>query len=581
MAQASCLPETDRTSRAKPGERRLALIMIGVLALPVACAIWTHPWFVTQDGSIYIYNSHVILESLKTNNPFRNYYAVRWAPLPYWGAYALLCGLLSILPDPIADHVMLTVASLGLLASILWLRRRVAGWDGMPLVVPLAIVLSINLLWLLGLYNFLLGACCYLLALGVWWSGRDHPGPKRAMLLAGLLAAGYLCHPVTSGLAGLALIILAVASPARRWRRSIAWTLTSIFPTVLLVYLNRNLASGSTISHVRWSGLTDPWSVRAWLVYIRGADITPLAHTGPDIFFSHALSSWSHLPAVTTWSLLGFMLLSLAAFMSVGVVQTPVSGTAAVRRELFARGKKLLAAPMRGWFVVSAILMVCALFGPADLGEGQGAFLRQRFLLLGLATALPLLKTRAIRAGHGNAIARLGFAALFLGCVIQLVILWGYARASSRLASDFMMAKPYTGIGQRVAVLTIEPDIDYEPRPLLHLGDLFGVQTGNIIWNNYAAALPYFPVRFRDPSNCDVFLVPGIPDFETAQITKDDLDDWEDLASDIEGKTDVLVVWGRSRELDEINSQWFGEEPVFEDGQIRVFRHIDRGAGTE
>jgi len=36
------------------------------------------------------------------------------------------------------------------------------------------------------------------------------------------------------------------------------------------------------------------------------------------------------------------------------------------------------------------------------------------------------------------------------------------------------------------------------------------------------------------------------------------------------------VVWGRSRELDEINSQWFGEEPVFEDGQIRVFRHIGK-----
>jgi hypothetical protein len=400
------------------------------------------------------------------------------------------------------------------------------------------------------------------------------------MLLAGLLVAGYLCHPLTSGLTGLALIILAAASPTRKWRRNIAWTLTSILPTVLLVYLNRNLVS-STSSHVHWAGLTDPLSVRAWLVYIRAADITPLAHSGPNIFFSHAVSSWSHLPAVTTWSLLGLMLLSIAAFVSAGDSPTPARGTAAMCRDVFARGKKLLRAPTRAWFVVSTILIVCALFGPADLGEGQGAFLRQRFLLLGLATALPLLKTRAVRAGHANAIARFGFAALLLGCVIQLFILWGYGRASNEVASDFMRAKPYTGIGQRVAVLTIEPDLDYEPRPLLHLADLFGVQTGNIIWNNYAAALRYFPVRFRDPSNCDVFLVRGIPDFETAQIKQDDLDDWEELASEIEGKTDVLVVWGTSRELDEINSEWFGDEPVFEDGQIRVFRHIERGAGTE
>src|SRR5215471_4076123 len=333
MAQASCLPAAGRKVSTKSSQRWRALIMLGILALPVACAIWVHPWFVTQDGPIYLYNAHVILESLKTDNPFRDCYSVQWTPLPYWGAYALLCSLLSIVPERIADHIMVTIASLGFLASILWLRHRMAGWDGMALVVPLAVILSINLLWLLGFYNFLLGACCYLVAVGVWWSGRERLGPKQALLLAGLLVAGYLCHPVTSVLTGLALVILAVVTPARKWLRNTAWTLISILPSLLLTYVNRKLVSGSTGGKVRWAGLTDPLSVRAWLVYIRAADITPLAHTGPGIFFSHTISSWSPLPAVTTWSLLGLLLLSLAAFLSVRKGRVTADGAASVSGE--------------------------------------------------------------------------------------------------------------------------------------------------------------------------------------------------------------------------------------------------------
>jgi len=170
-------------------------------------------------------------------------------------------------------------------------------------------------------------------------------------------------------------------------------------------------------------------------------------------------------------------------------------------------------------------------------------------------------------------VAKLGFAALLIGCVIQLATVWGYAEASNRLARDFVQAKPYVGTGQRVAVLVIEPEIDYEPRPLVHLADLFGIDTDNVIWNNYAPALDYFPIRFRDATDRDLFYVRGIPDFEQ-QIAQEDLEYWEDLLSDIDGKTDVLVVWGKSDELDEINSEWFEVEPVFASDNVRVFRHL-------
>jgi hypothetical protein len=98
-------------------------------------AIWSHPFFVTQDGSIYLYNTHIILQSLKSNNPFRDYYSVRWLPLPYWGVYTLLAALMSVFPERIADHLIVSITSVGFLVCVFWLRRKVSGWDRMTLVV--------------------------------------------------------------------------------------------------------------------------------------------------------------------------------------------------------------------------------------------------------------------------------------------------------------------------------------------------------------------------------------------------------------------------------------------------------------
>src|SRR5215470_16976377 len=136
--------------------RRWALLTIAILVTPIIAAIWVHRWFVTQDGSIYLYNAHIILESLKSNSPFQDYYGVRWVPVPYWGAYLLLGALMSIFAERIADHIMISITSIGFVGCILWLRHRVAGWNGMALVAPFAVILSVNLLWLLGFYNFLL-----------------------------------------------------------------------------------------------------------------------------------------------------------------------------------------------------------------------------------------------------------------------------------------------------------------------------------------------------------------------------------------------------------------------------------------
>jgi hypothetical protein len=517
-------------------------------------AIWSHPFFVTQDGSIYLYNTHIILQSLKSNNPFRDYYSVRWLPLPYWGVYILLAALMSVFPERIADHLIVSITSVGFLVCVLWLRRKISGWDRMTLVVPLAVILSINTLWIIGLYNFIFGAGCYVITLGFWWSRKDDLGLKPAIGLAGLLICGYLCHPVSVGLTVFALVTLSLATPGA-WRRRTSWTLMSILPLAPLIWFYRSLMQAAAQAHPRWTDLDNLLSPRQWLSYAQGSNILLLTDDEPNLLFSHTISGLSHLPAATTWTILGVALLLISSIIG-------------LKTESSEAGRS-----RRGWIVLSTVLILAGLFGPDDLGDVHGGFLRERILLLGCATLVPIMAVRLTHSLAGRIIGACGFGALLIACCLQLSAVWNYAQVSERLAAQLMQAKPYVGAGQRVAVLIDEPEDNYRAKPLLHVADLFGIDTGNVIWNNYGPGLYYFPVKFRDPSNAELFHGPVFPEFTDPENAQKDLDDWAKLLSQIQSRTDVLVVWGGGEDLDDTNAEWFEDEPVFENDDVRVFKH--------
>jgi len=544
------LKVTQKLVRGKKGPRFWALLAFCVLAAPTLAAIWSHRWFVTQDGPIYLYNTHILVESLKSNNPFADYYSMRWLPVPYWGVYIVLGALTSVFSERASDHLMVSITSVGFFASLLWLRSKVRGRDCLALAAPLAALLSINMLWLTGFYNFLFGVLLYAITLGVWWSGRDDFGPKRALYIAGLLVAGYLCHPVSLGMTVTAVTVLAVTTPGAGWRRRLGWTAISFLPLVPLALFYRHLMRSAGTMTARWTDLTDPSSLNQWLTYIRGANIISLAYNEPNLLFGNVISSWSHLPPVTNWAVAGLILFLLSA--------------------LLARKDEGKAPPgiMRGWILLSTAWILLGLIGPDDIGEAHGGFLRERLLLFGLATLFPALKLNPKRF-----LTRMGAAPLLIAVLLQSLIVWNYAAFSSRLAEEFMQAKPHTGTGQRIAVLLVNPEDEYAANPLTNISNLLGVDTGNVVWNNYAPALYYFPIQFRDETNSSLFYIRGIPAFTDQGIPGDELDDWAQLLSEIESKTDVLVVWGGTPELDEINSDWFEDDPVFENDNVRVFKH--------
>ena len=90
---------------------------------------------------------------------------------------------------------------------------------------------------------------------------------------------------------------------------------------------------------------------------------------------------------------------------------------------------------------------------------------------------------------------RVAGVALAGAIALQSAFVWDYALTSTRTVGELMRARGAVGHRQRVAVLSIGTGGRFRANPLLHAGNLFGIGTGNVIWNNYETAHYYFPVQ--------------------------------------------------------------------------------------
>ncbi|MEN3333655.1 MAG: hypothetical protein V7641_3020 [Blastocatellia bacterium] len=541
MKTAADLLSDSRTSR------RWGLIVFALLAIPALAAIWFVPFFVSQDGPLHLLNAYITLELFKQPAAFDNLYTMHWHPLPYWAGHLFLTGLMSLVSERIADRTLLTLTSLGLASALVGLRWRVAGWQGMALVAPLAITLSLNLLWLLGLYGFLLGACVMFITLGVWWAWRDRMGAAQALCLALLLVAGYFSHLVSLGLTVFALAVLALATPGASLRR-LGWTAASMLPLApLAVMYHRLMQSGGDVQ-AAWYGVDSCLSPRAWFNYARSVDFIQIRSENVCLPFSLQRADW---------------------FAYVGpsqIVQIVVPLLLVITFFTMRRGQER---ERRGWLILALLLFAAGFFGPDSFGDAHGSILRERVLLIAMAASIPAMNLRARRP-----VVNACGVALLVAAVLQVAFVWDYALYSNRVVTDFMQAKPFVGTGQRVEAIQIDTAGPYRANPLHNLSSALGIGTGNVVWNNYGPCLYYFPVRFADRevsrraldlSNVGVFRFKLYDESEHLVW-------YEKLLSESHEQIDALVVVGSQREVDRINAEWYGPEPVFQTGAVRVFR---------
>lgn len=525
---------------ARPRRRGLAVGLVALL--PALAAVWSVPWFVTQDGPAHLYNAHIIERSGDEDSPFRHYYDVRWEPIPNWTGHLAMVGLLRLLPPRAADRAMTSLTLAGFAASIVWLRWRVSGWRGMPTAALLAALLALNVTWLLGFTSFLLGACLVPITLGAWWGGRDRLVPWRIATLSALLTLGYFSHLVSLGVTVLGLGVLALWAPGeRRWARA-GRTAIAMAPLVPLGFVYLFLSRRGGPMKPRWEHLIPPISFGSWFQQLGWVDPISLASKIVFPFREGAAYGWALLAPV----------LWLAIALVLGGIATLRKGRPEGRR---------------AWGILAALLLVGGLIGPDTLGASHGNYLQQRIVLFGLVALVPFLDLEARGwAGLGCA------SALALAVAVQSGFVWEYALTSDRTVGEFMAARPEVGEGNRVATLLNQPRGRFRSYPLLHADCLLGIGTGNIIWSNYETRYYYFPVQFKgEVDRPDSATLEWIALNVDPAGAKARLDSWDALLLGHHQDIDRLVVWGDRPEFAEINRFWF--EPVSKRKNPQVLRH--------
>jgi hypothetical protein len=534
--------------------RHLALGAFLIALLPTLAAIWATPWFVTQDGPAHLYNAHVLERSGDPQSPFRDFYRVRRDPLPNWAGHLTLMALLRVMPPRAADRCMTSLTLAAFAASIVWLRWRVVGWRGMPTAALLAVLLALNVPWLLGFTSFLLGACLFPITLGFWWHARDRPRPAHVLVLCVLVVLGYFSHLVSLGLTVVGLAVLAVFAPGERRIARAGWTALGLLPIVPLGALYLRLTRRAGPLEPEWGNLADPTSLGSWGRQLVWADPLSLArkvvlpfHEGSSIAFA--------LLAPVSWFLVALTLEGIAMARRRWSSPSPSDPPSA---SWPARG---------GWGVLAALLILGGLAGPDTFGESHGNYLPQRIVLLGLVALVPWLDLEA-KGWAGRASA----AALACAIAVQSAFLWEYATTTSRDVGALVRAGRAVGERQRVATLLSGIRGRFRANPLMHADSLLGVGTGNILWSNYETRHYYFPVQFREGVER-----PGAAMLELIALMEDPADAkaraalWLGLLRAHHRSIDAIVAWGSDPGLDRISDRWFA--PVYEDGRVRVLRH--------
>ncbi|WP_169974720.1 hypothetical protein [Tautonia rosea] len=522
---------------------------------PAVSAIWLVPGFVTQDGPAHIYNAHILRESVRLGeeSPFASAFEARWRPLPNLGGHLTLMGMLTVVSPRDADRAMTTITFAAFALAIVWLRVRVAGRVGLGPAVLLSVVLAINMPWLMGFANFLVGATLALITWGIWWGWRDRLILSRIAAIGGLLVLGYLGHLVSLGITAGGLVVLAGMAPgtSRERETRMGRTLASCVPLIPLALLYKSLATEGGAFEPTWEQTGPFWSPVVWVKRLSWVDPITLGRRDFVPLWPELQGRWCVLLAPSFWLGLG-----LAILIGNHFNQWRSGETATLMND------------RRPWAVLAALLLLGGMIGPDGFGDDHGYFLSQRVVLLGLACLVP-----ALDLDLRSIAVRLATVLITVALVSQSAFVWDYAIEADRRVSPIMKAAPEIGPGARVGTLLIDIRGRYRSNPVLHADCLLGLGSDNILWSNYETRHYYFPVQVRSeidapPSNL----------FEEVAILDDagDLDRrallWRDLLQTYGSAIDVVLAWGSDPMLEAITADWAGQGPDFRSGMVQIFR---------
>ena len=337
------------------------------------------------------------------------------------------------------------------------------------------------------------------------------------------------------------------ANPWRQRFSRLALTSVAFIPVGFLGLYYVSIASQRSPLRPQWANLSNPLSPWAWIVRLKWADPISLAIRDGLPFTERGGPAFALLAPVT-WLAIAVLIWGYGTSWARFRTQTPK------------RDDRL------GWLLLAGILMVGGVIGPDSLGEAHGDYLPQRIVLMGLVALVPIIDIDHSRGGA--AVARRHSSPR---SVLETAIVWDYALYSDRTAGQMIRAGETIGHNQRIVALLVSTKSRFRSNPLLHAENWLGVDSGNVVWNNYETLHYYFPVHFRpeidrpSPAGLEWVSIHESQD-ETEQRTAA----WERILSQHADSIDVVLVWKSDPALNAITNRWF--DHVDRRGDVQIFR---------
>lgn len=186
------------------------VVFWGTVAFTLLAPLWLFVHFHSQDGPAHVYNAGLALRLLRDQSDvLRAFFEWNIEAFPNWFSHASLAALLTVLPPPWAEKLLLTAYVVSLPLSF---RYALVGFR--PAAAPLAwlsVPFVLNRYVHEGFYNRAFAFVPFFLALGFYVRRRGALPPRPAGAFGLLVLWVYFCTSGSFVLLLVALVVLAAA----------------------------------------------------------------------------------------------------------------------------------------------------------------------------------------------------------------------------------------------------------------------------------------------------------------------------------------------------------------------------------
>jgi hypothetical protein len=511
--------------------------------------IWLSGYFMNQDGAAHANNAWMMSGLTAGDAHFTDIYQFNSFAIPNSIGHWMLAGLLLVFSPYAATKIMVVGIFAASVVAAGFLRYKAVGQNGLRTSILIGAAVTMNWLWLIGLYNFYIGLVIVVFAIGLFHGWREDLTLRRTAALALIFLIAYFSHLIPVMALASAVFVLALSSPRESRVTTVIRSVAAMVPILPLAIIYRSLSVASEVRVVpTWLSLSNIWSPVDWFNQIRKAD--PFIMISRQAFpFVESLSSIFLVFTPVVWMFVALTVLGLLTFYS--------------RNEADEKTPSRLA-----YIFLFAAFLVFALFGPDHFGSEHGGILRQRVLILSLLLFIPIF-----RVARDGLLKRTAQAILVFVIAFQTLALAEYSAYSDTVSREFVSAQsslPDTGGLASITVIGKPPR--HQPIPEITIDNLHGIGTNVIVWDNYELGYYLFPVVAKRPTDKDFVysFTQNSTLFTEDPGTAAKLVVLDQLLTD--SRIDTLMVWGGFQELDLMLQKHFEAEAYYRSENIRLFK---------